>query len=576
MVFDELSRYDPRPIHNTWLVHKCCGPPLWIDATYVCRHWRSTALSCPSLWATFSLCSIDCQREYCSRWGKMVLERAGEKVPLHVHVDFSHVRPGSQAYETLVRNLGRLREMWIDEALTSDLRAMMASSADDLQSSPLMMIESLRVEFQMFDYEQERSTARSTLPFPPNQCPRLRSLSVRTKLVDPDWQSIVALSTNLVSFEFRGILTRFVPGYPDMLRALNSMTALKELRLQPTLAVDPAWDEHKEVIAYLPDLTSLTIITNVNVCLSLLPRLRFDRSKAEISLQLTSPNLESADVEEALTKHVLQRLVALCRDFDDIRRSGENIHQEATSLTGEQEHPDSGSDPLNDIDMTLHSPSFTVLLDKPTRSIGLTIDLSPIHNNRYHHSTTRSIPAFAGLKLTYHARQQHADSAISALVQGLPSFFAYTQTIIAISSAPWPDDLCDVLLGHAPAMRTLQLSGLTREGSRSIFAYLTPRSHNAKDGESHNVLPCPKLRQVTIEGYSVVDGWRDDEGYEDVGEQIWFFAPLIKCIAARRLLGCRIERIVLGVECDVEVYDVDDLRDFLNLEVDWLPHLNLR
>ncbi|KAF8263949.1 hypothetical protein EI94DRAFT_1739580 [Lactarius quietus] len=64
------------------------GEPIWIAITYVCRYWRSAALSLRELWSSIT-------SDLSISWSRAMIERSSP-LPMHIDIVVDHMVTGSE------------------------------------------------------------------------------------------------------------------------------------------------------------------------------------------------------------------------------------------------------------------------------------------------------------------------------------------------------------------------------------------------------------------------------------------------------------------------------------------------
>ncbi|KAJ3507378.1 hypothetical protein NMY22_g16950 [Coprinellus aureogranulatus] len=102
-IFVTLSHYFPWHPH---LYSRPRSPYKWINAVYICRHWRLTAIRCAALWRYLDF-------EWPSGWVALVLQRS-KGAPLAVQCREDMIRPGSSsALTTALARVDHIRSLTI-------------------------------------------------------------------------------------------------------------------------------------------------------------------------------------------------------------------------------------------------------------------------------------------------------------------------------------------------------------------------------------------------------------------------------------------------------------------------------
>ncbi|KIK96040.1 hypothetical protein PAXRUDRAFT_826390 [Paxillus rubicundulus Ve08.2h10] len=211
--------------------------PSWVNVSYVCNHWRTVALDCPTLWTYLFFVSRP--------WMAELLTRS-KMAPLCVQLDLSFPNTSLQKWEMLFPHLPRVKELHI-----RSLSCVTASQLISRLTIPTPLLQSLHLSRR----HGPCSTAvldgtPSVLPvILSGMTPSLRSLEL-SKL-DIAWHAL-ALSavTNLK--------LRDMPSPPTMdslASILAQMPELRELELEHTLRWDPSLS--RGALDLVPDKVTL-------------------------------------------------------------------------------------------------------------------------------------------------------------------------------------------------------------------------------------------------------------------------------------------------------------------------------
>ncbi|EIW75023.1 hypothetical protein CONPUDRAFT_147557 [Coniophora puteana RWD-64-598 SS2] len=493
LIFKACSPFDPVTLPH--LTHRECGPPLWVPVTQI------------------SYGQLDCKR--CSRWGKEMLNRSGDDTALYV---YSRVRTGSPGWNTLIKNMGRTREMVHEEGMVSDLQSIMAT----VTSAPIL--ESLFLSFSRDSQEV------LTLPFGPQHIPRLKRLSLGIPL-QFNWYSVSPF-TQLAVLKIGGSIEDPDAEFPRFLAALSCMQALEKLSLKISVPHGKQkWTQNQGLGATLPKLNHLSLLANYTSCISLLPRILFNRKRATLLLTV---------------------------EDDSSRPQGNPISTFAQQLLAEnveagQSPQDSWKQSLAECTARNHS-RFAIEASAGSARVTFYFQLFPRPDAE---------PCF---ELNYNVFGAVTRDILAHYADALP--IASVQTVCIRSFVAWSRQLPNPF-DLATSATTLQLTKTNAEDSTAIFSGLHPQ-----DGR----LPLPNLHKVVIEGtkYSVprISRFFDDVIMPDVVVECPRLSELKDCILARRPHGCRLKRVVCARTCDSEAGHADDLRA-LGIEVDLLPNLHL-
>ncbi|KAF8845047.1 hypothetical protein BDN67DRAFT_961969 [Paxillus ammoniavirescens] len=211
------QEYYGSPKRHTWAPPSV---PPWVNVSYVCHHWRTIALNCPTLWAYLFFVS--------RTWLAELLARS-KTAPLRVQLDLSFPNTSLQKWEMIFSHLPRVKELHV--------RSLCFATASQLISrltTPTPLLQLLHLSRRHGPY----STAvldgtPSALPvILSGMTPRLRSLEL-SKL-DIAWHAL-ALSgvTNLKLCDMPS-----PPTMESLSSILAQMPELRELELEHTLRWD--------------------------------------------------------------------------------------------------------------------------------------------------------------------------------------------------------------------------------------------------------------------------------------------------------------------------------------------------
>jgi len=123
-----------RQWHREHGIYLATGIPSWINVSYVCRNWRSVALSCAELWTHLFFVS--------SEWMDELLRRS-KTAPLtvHVHLSFTDPEKARVALNKALGHLERIQDLLIhcSRSVATDIRAKLSASAPLLRSFHLSL-----------------------------------------------------------------------------------------------------------------------------------------------------------------------------------------------------------------------------------------------------------------------------------------------------------------------------------------------------------------------------------------------------------------------------------------------------
>lgn len=256
--------------------------PQWVNVSYICRHWRSVALNCPTLWTYHFTVS--------QRWTKELLARS-KQASLKIHVNYGY-RGGILWWSRLVKKLlnhaERIQELRLN-ILGDILPTELTLNAPRLQI--------LDIHFQ--DCSSERTFVVNngdTLP--------LRTL----KLSDCPlpWHSSLNLSRVTTLFLCRVPC----PSLKEFLATLSRMQALAVLHLDRTLADSRSFLSSEAFCVSprvkLPCLTRLFIRALLSTVVALLSCMDVPL-KTQLRLEIQSEANSSADDYDQLPSLLAQR-----------------------------------------------------------------------------------------------------------------------------------------------------------------------------------------------------------------------------------------------------------------------------
>ncbi|KAF8555387.1 hypothetical protein OG21DRAFT_1496338 [Imleria badia] len=232
------------------LVYRVSRPtaPSWVNVSYVCRHWRSVALNCPTLWTYLSTTS--------PRWTEAFLCRS-KQASLKVVVHVNSKNEVSRFMEKVVKHSERIQELLVH--LSTGHHEFLSKL-----SSPAPRLQRLEITMDNLPWEG------SYVPFN-GDTPALRTLYLKECLVP--WHSLKL--SGLTSLCLRNVPSRFQQDMPELLATLSCMQDLTQLFLKKSLPTSAGFLSSTTFNAFqkidLPRLSRFSIanrLSKVNVFLS--------------------------------------------------------------------------------------------------------------------------------------------------------------------------------------------------------------------------------------------------------------------------------------------------------------------
>ncbi|KAJ7582165.1 hypothetical protein C8J56DRAFT_244765 [Mycena floridula] len=240
----------------------------WVKVSHVCRHWRQTALGCPSLWSRLALSS------YSAQWTKVMLERS-KRALLAVRSNVVRVEPKRlNAIETvLAENLDRIGvlDLSIKDTDIEELFVMLISAGKEAR-----FLYDLSLDISIFGSPTRKAYVLDIL-FPsttsfidPNRLERLQLVSSLFTMKSPFYKNLTHLSLT-------GIPQSDRPTMTDFLFVLSTMKRLQELSL---VDATPARNGRPPLV-HIPTLQSLTLEEeDMSLCTDFLRQLLIQRPVA--------------------------------------------------------------------------------------------------------------------------------------------------------------------------------------------------------------------------------------------------------------------------------------------------------
>ncbi|KAG1718229.1 hypothetical protein EDB19DRAFT_1800235 [Suillus lakei] len=111
---------------------RCCGAPLCLAVTHVCRHWRLVALECPTLWT-----SINCASPH---WVSTMLERSRKAALVITYSAPASLRP---CFKQILSQLPRIKILQLC-SFSSDVNRII----DCLSSQPAPLLQMFKLSVQ--------------------------------------------------------------------------------------------------------------------------------------------------------------------------------------------------------------------------------------------------------------------------------------------------------------------------------------------------------------------------------------------------------------------------------------------
>lgn len=259
--FSAISRLPPEIltsifIHCTRSHHKNRpGVPDWVNISYVCRHWRDTALNCSALWSSLFVSS--------PHWTDELLARS-KTVPLKVCVDSGYPKQSRELHllERVAPQANRIQNLCLR------LTRQEAERILSLFYLPAPLLQSLQISVERSNYLGEPALVPAALFN--GYTPALRKL----ELINYAFPLTSSVFCGLTSLRLRDLGTSFQPTLAELKVALGRMQRLLHLHLEnalPSARGDSVgqFSEHSEKLSF-PRLSRLSIVAPFTTVVMLL------------------------------------------------------------------------------------------------------------------------------------------------------------------------------------------------------------------------------------------------------------------------------------------------------------------
>ncbi|KAF9218982.1 hypothetical protein BS17DRAFT_741495 [Gyrodon lividus] len=258
---------DPR-FRGTW------GIPPWVNVSYICRHWRDVALSCPSLW-TFLFVSSQ-------RWTEELLSRS-KMAPLKIRMDLGYTKQ-TKEWKFLERAATYAERI---QDLSLKLTCHEAEEILPKLSSRAPLLQTLHINVKKSGYLGERHVVLDNLFN--GETPALRTLELSNCRIS--WSSSVL--SGLTSLNLRDLASSSQPTMVELIAVLRRMPNLVYLHLENAVT-----SAHGNLASQsslnsgdvsLPHLSRLTLIAPFSAVVAFLTRVNFSL-KTEVRLRCRDEN----------------------------------------------------------------------------------------------------------------------------------------------------------------------------------------------------------------------------------------------------------------------------------------------
>ncbi|KAF8555397.1 hypothetical protein OG21DRAFT_913855 [Imleria badia] len=205
--------------HSEASGHAIASAPSWVNVSYVCRHWRSVALHCATLWTYLFLTS--------PRWTNELLARS-KQAPLKLHVNMSYVgvsfKVGLYSLDQVMKHVERVQECHISLPLVPVMQENWLVSK---LSSPAPRLQHLTISVPDVPWEWQLPSELFD-----GDTPALRTLELIGCRVA--WYSLQL--SGLTTLSLCRVPARFHQNTGDLLATLRCMQDLTHLCLDHALA----------------------------------------------------------------------------------------------------------------------------------------------------------------------------------------------------------------------------------------------------------------------------------------------------------------------------------------------------
>ncbi|KAF9238625.1 hypothetical protein BU15DRAFT_75076 [Melanogaster broomeanus] len=190
--------------------------PPWANVSYVCRHWRNVALTCPSLWSFLFVFS--------PRWTEELLSRS-KRVPLRILIDMRfEFQEAMIFFEKVTTDVTRIRDLSLYLPCNR-----VEGVLSKLSTTPAPLLHTFKLRLRTRHLGEDAVYPDTLLN---GETPALRTLELYH--CHPPWSSLVF--TALSTLRLRSIASSSQPTITELLAMLRHMPDLAHLYLEDALS----------------------------------------------------------------------------------------------------------------------------------------------------------------------------------------------------------------------------------------------------------------------------------------------------------------------------------------------------
>ncbi|KIJ65672.1 hypothetical protein HYDPIDRAFT_110816 [Hydnomerulius pinastri MD-312] len=242
--------------------------PPWVNVSYVSRHWRDVALSCPTLWTYLFFMS--------RAWTEELLSRS-KMAPLKIHADLYY--SGLRSLDSVEKAMKLVERI---QVVNLKLLKDAATKLLPQLTSPAPLLQSLQLTVATPGSLDRHPLILDSLFN--GEAPALRKLELYNCHVP--WTSPIL--SGLTNLRLRQLASTCQPTIAELRSVLRRMPRLVDLHLEnalPSNSVPSTYDTDSEILE-LPHLSRLSLIASVSAIVALLSNLHIPLT-TDVRLQCT-------------------------------------------------------------------------------------------------------------------------------------------------------------------------------------------------------------------------------------------------------------------------------------------------